>query len=161
VLGIALKVRWLVDLLRFAALAGSLMMLRYNVIGSEYAPAEDNGLFTTTLTMPPGTSLQGTEAATRLLEQFLAQIPEVEGLFTTVGSGGGFGGGGSGLTIRLMGEDLAKLTELANQVEAAVRAISGAVDVQNGARVAAYTRRTPNRPLIYPVAGMMIANASV
>ena len=188
VLRVGLRMRWLVVLLAFSLLYGSFMMLQYNIIGSEYAPAEDDGQFQVSLTMPPGTSLQGTDAAVRRLEQMLSRVPEIEGLFTSVGSGGGFGGGsastrsatiavqlvdkhhrdrsvfqvladvrrsfrqipeaqiratvssplagggGQGLNIRLLGDDLDKLTEIANRYEQALRQVEGAVDVQNNAQ---------------------------
>ena len=38
-------------------LLGSYMMLRTNMIGSEYSPPEDDGNFEVSITMPPGTSL--------------------------------------------------------------------------------------------------------
>ncbi|MCC6173842.1 MAG: efflux RND transporter permease subunit [Chloroflexi bacterium] len=187
-LRVALQVRWLVVLVAFSLLFGCFMMLRYNLIGSEYVPTEDDGQFTIGITMPPGTSLQATDAVTRRIEALLNQIPEVQSLFTTVGSGGGFGGGstssrnaqiavqlvdkgqrtrsvqqvlaqargefrqvpqaqirasianplagggGGGLTIRIAGEDLAKLQDLAQQVQSAVQATSGATDVQSDAQ---------------------------
>jgi HAE1 family hydrophobic/amphiphilic exporter-1 len=90
----ALKVRWLVVLASFGILYGSYMMLRLNLIGSEYAPPEDDGNFQVNITMPPGTSLTGTDAVVRRVEDGIAKIPEVENIFTSVGGGGGFGGGG-------------------------------------------------------------------
>ncbi len=186
-LGMGLRVRWLVVLIGFGALAGAIAMLQFNIIGSEYAPSEDDGMFQVNLTMPPGTSLAATDGVTRRVEEGLRKIPEVQNLFTSVGGGGGGfgggggtrtaniavqlvdkrhrdrtvfqvlndvrrvfrqvpearlrasvsnplgGGGGGGLNIRLLGEDLDKLTEIANQVENAVRQVPGAVDVQNNA----------------------------
>jgi hydrophobic/amphiphilic exporter-1 (mainly G- bacteria), HAE1 family len=184
-LGLGLRLRWVVVLVGFGALAGAIAMVQFNIIGSEYAPAEDDGLFTVNLTMPPGTSLAGTDAATRRLEDRLRRIPEIENLFTSVGSGGfgsnntrssnisvqlvdkhnrqrtvfevltdarrAFreipearirasvssplaGGGGSGINIRLLGDDLDKLSEIAARVEESVRNVPGAVDVQNNAQ---------------------------
>jgi HAE1 family hydrophobic/amphiphilic exporter-1 len=187
-LSVGLRVRWLVVLIGFGALAGALLMLRYNLIGSEYVPTEDDGQFTISVTMPPGTSLQATDAVTRRLEQLLGQVPEVQSLFVTVGSGGGFGGGstssrnaqiavqlvdktqrtrsvqqvlataralfrqvpqaqiaarianplaqggGGGLTVRLAGDDLGRLQQLAQQVQSVVQATPGATDVQNNAQ---------------------------
>jgi len=187
-LGMSLRVRWLVVAIGAASLWGSLLMLQYNIIGSEYAPPEDDGVFTVNVSMPPGTSLQGTDAVVRRVEQLLSGVPEVEGLFTSVGGGGGFGGGGSntrsgniavqlvdkrhrdrsvfqilvdvrrgfrqipdaqiranvssplagggggGINIRLLGDDLDKLTEIATRVEEAVRQTPGTVDVQNNAQ---------------------------
>src|SRR3954469_16886738 len=93
-LGKALTLRWLVVALSAAMLVGVITMLQSNVIGSEYAPPEDDGNFQVNITMPPGTSLAGTDAVTRRIEDGLAKIPEVENIFTSVGGGGGFGGGG-------------------------------------------------------------------
>jgi HAE1 family hydrophobic/amphiphilic exporter-1 len=164
------------------------MMLKLNLIGSEYVPTEDDGQFTISMTLPPGTSLQATDAVTKRYEQLLSGIPEVQSLFTTVGSGGGFGGGstnarnsqiavqlvdksdrkrsvqqvlatarqlarqvpqaqigarianplaqggGGGLQIRLAGDDLNKLMDIAQQVQTVVQATPGAADVQNDAQ---------------------------
>ncbi len=186
-LGIGLKARWMVVGIGFSALAVSLMMVYFNIIGSEFAPVEDDSLFTVNVTMPPGTSLQGTDATVKRLEEALSKIPEIQGVFTSVGSAGGFGGGsqsarganiavqlvdkrsrdrsifqvladarrifrqfpdaqiratvfnplaggGGGLNIRLLGDDLDKLGSIADQVEGAVRSVPGAVDVQNNAQ---------------------------
>ncbi|MCC7368519.1 MAG: efflux RND transporter permease subunit [Chloroflexi bacterium] len=183
----ALKVRWLVVAASFLILFGSYMMLRTNMIGSEYAPPEDDGNFQVSITMPPGTSLAGTDTVVRRVEAGLKNIPEVENVFTTVGGGGGFGGGGgtrsgsiavqlkdkhhrersvfqvltdvrrigrsvpeaqvsarvqsplaggggSGVNIRIAGEDLGKLSEIATQIETIVRETEGAVDANNNAQ---------------------------
>jgi HAE1 family hydrophobic/amphiphilic exporter-1 len=187
-LALGLRARWLVVLIGFGALAAALMMLHFNLIGSEYVPTEDDGQFTISLTLPPGTSLQATDAVTRRLEQLLGTVPEIDSLFTTVGSGGGFGGGsnsarnaqiavqlvdkskrtrsvqqvlasaralarqlpqaqigarianplaqggGGGLTVRLAGDDLGRLQQLAQQVQSVVQATPGTADVQNNAQ---------------------------
>lgn len=88
----ALNARWAVVVTGLAALTASILMLALNIIGSEFVPVEDDGLFTATLTMPPGTSLQGTDAVVRRAETLLSGIPEVEGVFSSVGVGGGVGG---------------------------------------------------------------------
>ena len=172
-----------------AVLIVSFLPLQYNLIGQEYAPLEDDGLFTINTEMPPGTSLQGNSAAIAKLEEGLLQIPEVEYFTTTVGqSGSRFGGtdrngqiavqlverskrqrsvldvmqdvrrlgrsipgmtvrasvqqtligaGGSvPINIRLMGDNIVTLRELAAQVEAAVRNTPGTTDVRNDAAVA-------------------------
>jgi len=86
----ALKLRWLVVGLSAMLVVGALMMLQYNIIGSEYTPPEDDGNFQVNITMPPGTSLAGTDNVSRRVEAALAKIPEVQNVFTSVG--GGFGG---------------------------------------------------------------------
>ncbi|MFN8524507.1 MAG: efflux RND transporter permease subunit [Chloroflexota bacterium] len=189
VLAVGLRVRWGVVLVGFATLAGTYSMLRFNIIGSEYAPSEDDGLFSINVTMPAGTALAGTDQVVRQIEQRLKQIPEVEGVFATVGTGGGFGGGstasrsaninvqlkdkhnrqrsvfeivaeanrilprvpgaqiralppnnplagggGAGINIRLLGDEMTKLEALASQVEDIVKKTPGAIGVQNNAQ---------------------------
>jgi HAE1 family hydrophobic/amphiphilic exporter-1 len=87
----ALHVRWGIVALSAVLLFGAFMMLKLNIIGSEFSPPEDDGNFQVNLTMPPGTSLAGTDAVTKRVETALAKIPEVQNVFSSVG--GGFGGG--------------------------------------------------------------------
>jgi hydrophobic/amphiphilic exporter-1 (mainly G- bacteria), HAE1 family len=89
-LALGLRRRFTVLAIAFASLAGAIMLVQTNLIGSEYAPTEDDGLFQVTLTMPAGTSLDGTNAAARQAETVLRGIPEVQDIFSSVG-GGGFG----------------------------------------------------------------------
>jgi HAE1 family hydrophobic/amphiphilic exporter-1 len=91
-----LRARLLVILLGVAALAGVLAMVRFNVIGSEFAPKEDENQLSVSLRMPPGVSLDATDRVTQQVEAVLAdksRFPEVKTLFTSIGGGGGFGGG--------------------------------------------------------------------
>jgi hydrophobic/amphiphilic exporter-1 (mainly G- bacteria), HAE1 family len=92
VLAIGLKLRFAVLGIGLCSLAVSYMMLQTNMIGSEYAPPEDDGLFQVNISMPAGTSLDGTNTVTRRVETILKQIPEVHDIFTSVGGGGGGGG---------------------------------------------------------------------
>jgi HAE1 family hydrophobic/amphiphilic exporter-1 len=160
-------------------------MLQTNMIGSEYAPPEDDGLFQVNISMPAGTSLEGTNAVVRRVEGILKTIPEVHDIFANVGGGGGgggnstlngsvavqlvehkerhrtvfeviqefrrmtrgipdaqirasvqnplAGGGGSPISIRVQGDDLRVLADLAGRIEQVVRNTPGAVDIQNSA----------------------------
>ncbi|MCL5960420.1 MAG: hypothetical protein M1358_14120 [Chloroflexi bacterium] len=45
----------------------------------------------------------------------------------------GGGGGGGGAQIRIMGDNLSTLMELADQVEQTIRQVPGVVDVRNAA----------------------------
>lgn len=73
----------------------SAAMIQFRVVGSEYAPVEDDNNFRVTLTTPSGASLQATDDAARQLEALLGQIPEIESMFTTVVASGGSAFGGS------------------------------------------------------------------
>jgi hydrophobic/amphiphilic exporter-1 (mainly G- bacteria), HAE1 family len=76
-----------------ALVAMTFAMLPLNIIGQEYAPQEDDGQFTVTSEMPPGTSLAGNAAALARVEQRLLEIPEVESFTTTIGQAGSRQGG--------------------------------------------------------------------
>lgn len=56
------------------------------LIGTEFLPAIDEGLIQVSLSMPKGTRLDETDEAVAALEAHLLGIPEVESVFTSVGS---------------------------------------------------------------------------
>jgi hydrophobic/amphiphilic exporter-1 (mainly G- bacteria), HAE1 family len=128
VIGWALQVRPLILGIGFVALAISLAMLQFNVIGSEYAPQEDDGIFSINVLMPPGTSLDVTNAATIQLEQLLRdQVPEATNIFTTVGSRGAFGGGGRNANISVLLTDKTERTRTIWQIMADVRRFAATI----------------------------------
>jgi HAE1 family hydrophobic/amphiphilic exporter-1 len=184
----ALHHRPLVVAIAAAVLFVSFLPLQYNLIGQEYAPLEDDGQFTISTEMPPGTSLQGNSAAMARLEEALLKIPEVEYFTTTVGQSGSRWGGtdrngqiavqlverskrqrsvfevmqevrrigqtipgmrvranvqqtliGAGgsvpINVRLLGDNIVTLKELAAQVEEVIRRTPGTVDIRNDAAV--------------------------
>jgi hydrophobic/amphiphilic exporter-1 (mainly G- bacteria), HAE1 family len=185
ILAVGLRWRFAVLGIGFGSLVISFIMLQTNMIGSEFAPPEDDGLFQVNITMPAGTSLDGTNAVARRVEAILNGIPEVEDIFTSVGGGGGgggastrnasiavqlaehkerhrtvfevindirrqtrgipdaqirasvqnplAGGGGGGIGIRVQGDDLKTLEDVALRIEEVVRNTPGTVDVQNSA----------------------------
>jgi HAE1 family hydrophobic/amphiphilic exporter-1 len=185
ILAVGLRFRFVVLGIGFMSLGVAAMMLQTNIIGSEFAPAEDDGLFQVNISMPAGTSLDGTNAVTRRVEAILKTIPEVNDIFASVGGGGGgggantrnaqiavqlaehkerhrtvfevisefrrltrgipdaqirasvqnplAGGGGSPISIRIQGDDLKTLEDIAGRVEEVVRSTPGTVDVQNSA----------------------------
>ena len=89
--------RWRVMAFAGALMVASWLLVSQGIIGTEYAPAEDDGTLRVSLSMPAGTSLAATDTATRQLEAAMRdRIPEVRNMFTSVSSGGFGGGGGSG-----------------------------------------------------------------
>src|SRR5260370_24482522 len=91
----AVRSRWLVLLVCVGLVAGTVAMVPLGIIGSEYAPQEDDNMFSVNLNTPPGTALPATDAAAKQMEAALAQMPQVQYIFTSVsgGGGGGFGRG--------------------------------------------------------------------
>ncbi len=208
----ALHHRPLIVLTGLGLLLAALSVFPLRLIGTEYAPGEDDGVFRVSLQMPAGTSLTATDEVMRQIEATLKRTPEVEGIFTSVGVGGGFGasgsnqgsitvqlkekahpdpigwvasrlgladpneashyrersvweimaqlrsqtarlapgasvqfsvdspffggGGGGGLFVRLYGEDLTTLQEIADRVEQTMKGIPGVADVRNNANTA-------------------------
>ncbi|MBV9323519.1 MAG: efflux RND transporter permease subunit [Chloroflexi bacterium] len=131
---VTLRVRWLVLLIATALVAIAFSLVPLRVIGTEYAPAEDDNEFEVNLQLPPGTSLTATDAAARQAEAYLQQMPEVKDFFTTVsipgGNRGGFGGGASSVNIQAttIDKNQRKRTvfDLLNVMRAQTRNIAGA-----------------------------------
>jgi HAE1 family hydrophobic/amphiphilic exporter-1 len=88
--------RWLVVLLGALLVGAAIAMIQLRLVGTEYAPLEDDNNFNVNMSTPPGTTLQATDASARQLEALLQQIPEVQDVFASVSGGGGFGGFGGG-----------------------------------------------------------------
>lgn len=84
--------RLLVVVVGIGALAGALALVPLGMIGNEFIPATDEGLFTVNLEMPTGTSLAGTSAVMQRLEQIVQKLPEVDQTVALVGAGGDGGG---------------------------------------------------------------------
>ncbi len=161
-----------------STLAIAIAFIPLHLLGTEYTPTEDDNQFNLQMQMPPGTSLQATGEAMASLERQLMKLPEVQGVFASVGGGGGqrtdsgnitvqlvdkaerqrtssqvlqqarsigrtipaaavsgnvpssLGGGGSPISIRILGNDFDTLKLVAAQVGEVVRSTPGATDVR-------------------------------
>ena len=76
------------------ALIASIALIPF--IGMEFIPAQDNGYFTVDIRLPNATVLEETELVVEQVEALVADIPEMESVFVSVGSGGGMLTGGFG-----------------------------------------------------------------
>ena len=85
---LAVRARWLIVLICVGLVAGAIAMVPLGFIGSEYAPQEDDNMFSVNLNTPPGTALPATDAAAKQMETYLAQMPEVQYIFTSVACSG-------------------------------------------------------------------------
>jgi multidrug efflux pump len=81
----SLNVRWLVGLL-FLLFAGASVFL-FMSLKSELAPVEDRGSIIGVMNAPEGATMAYTDRYARQVEQFYAQIPEVETYFMVVAPG--------------------------------------------------------------------------
>ncbi len=66
-------------------LTGSIYLIFGGFIGIEFIKGGDRGEFLLELELPSGTSLDKTDKISRLVEGHLAEVPEITGIFTTVG----------------------------------------------------------------------------
>ena len=64
-------------------------------LGAEFFPPSDNGMFFVRFTTPPGTTLETTREFLRRNEEWMAQQPELAGMFAGVGIGDRRQGGSS------------------------------------------------------------------
>ncbi|MBL4942517.1 MAG: CusA/CzcA family heavy metal efflux RND transporter [Colwellia sp.] len=80
----ALKVRWLVVL--FAVSLVGLAGFSVNKLGSEFMPNLDEGDIAMHALRIPGTSLSQSVALQKVLEEKISQMPEVERVFTKIGT---------------------------------------------------------------------------
>jgi HAE1 family hydrophobic/amphiphilic exporter-1 len=130
---ITLKARWLVLLISAGLVAAVAMMIPLHLLGTEYAPAEDDNSFSVNLQLPPGTSLTGTDQAAKQMEGFIQALPEVQYYFTSVSipGGSGFNRGGASsvnISVQTIPKDQRKRTvfELINVLRGDARRIAGA-----------------------------------
>ncbi len=87
----ALTRRKLVVLSGLVAL-GLIFLLSFHKLGVDLLPTTDQGQVTVALEMPPGASLTATDAAARVVEKEIGQLPDVEATICSVGQIlGGFG----------------------------------------------------------------------
>lgn len=97
VLGLGLRLRLLVVLVGLAAFGGAVAMIPLNLLGTEYAPQEDDSLFSVSVQLPVGSTLASADQTVGQIENMLtSQIPEITAMFTSINAGGGGGGFGGG-----------------------------------------------------------------
>ncbi len=85
------RTRWAVVGISILSFIGGIMLVATGLLSTEFFPNADNGALTISLEMPPGTTLDVTNAATQRIEQRVMAWPEVQEVFTSVGQSGGFG----------------------------------------------------------------------
>lgn len=133
VLAWSLHFRWLVVILGVVSFAAGLGLVASGAIGTDFLPAADQGQFTISVEMPPGTTLQATENVAKQVEQRLHQLPEVQNTFTAVGvAGGGVVSQPRYASIQVQLVDLARRSRSVDEVSNEVRGWNGSIP---GARI--------------------------
>jgi len=101
--------------------AGAILLLP--LVGVELSPETDEGEVRLSYELPPGSTLEVSDAMARRLEEIVKKsIPEADHIMTEVGSGGGWGGGGvaSG-SIRVVLVDKAHRTRTSQEIADSLR----------------------------------------
>ncbi len=106
------------------------------LVGAEFIPAMDEGSAQISIALPHGSKLEETEKVAQRVEAILADIPEIETVFTTIGSGGGdmggaFGGGstrraGIDIMMKSLKERKRKAWDVADEIRLKTSEIAGA-----------------------------------
>ncbi len=88
----ALKHRLLIMIGTVVLFVGGLSL--FGFIGSEFFPSSDQRMFRVSVEMPAGTRMEETNAVLSRIEKEVAKFPEVQKIYTALGSSnsGGFGG---------------------------------------------------------------------
>lgn len=81
----ALNHRLRVILLTTTLMIGSILLVPFEFVGTDFIPYTDRGEFTVFTKMPLGSSLPVNDKAMSILEQYILQLSEVEQILTTVG----------------------------------------------------------------------------
>ena len=81
----ALQYKWLTCAIALFIFIGSLNLVIFGLIGTEFTKAGDRGEFILEVELPPSSTLLRSNQAAIQIENYLLQIPEVETVFTTVG----------------------------------------------------------------------------
>ena len=86
----ALGKRKTVLLATIAILVGSIAL--FPLVGMEFIPKTDEGQVSISVEMPTGTILEETEETVTQIEEIVKKVPELEHIYTSIGSSGGGGG---------------------------------------------------------------------
>ncbi len=137
----ALRIGIVLVLVAFAALGGSYFLL--SKLGGEFIPKMDNGEFTVSVKMPPGTTLAETDKAVTRVEQLAESLREKAYVVANTGSNGsstsgrrgGFGGSADAgsVTVKLVPRKERKRST--NQIMESMRKTLQAEGVYGGARL--------------------------
>jgi hydrophobic/amphiphilic exporter-1 (mainly G- bacteria), HAE1 family len=129
--------RLIVLLVALSTLVLGIFLVASGQVGVNFFPETDQGTFTISTTMPPGTTLAAHDAVMREIEGQLLEIPEISSGIVSAsigaGSGGPFGGGSAGATAGSVSVDVGDkslrkrgVTAIAEEVRQRLALVPGA-----------------------------------
>jgi HAE1 family hydrophobic/amphiphilic exporter-1 len=80
----SMRHRWVIATLALVTAFSSIPL--FMMVGKDFLPTEDQSEFEVSVRMPPGSSLEGTDAQMKLIEAQLRDLPGMRNLLTTIGS---------------------------------------------------------------------------
>ncbi len=127
-----LKNRWKVAGLTIAAFIATFALIPAGFIGAEFMSQVDRGEFAVALEMPPGTTIEQNNRITQNVEKAIGDMPEVERIYTNVGSSSegliGFStSNNTEISVTLVPTNLRSKTtdQVGEEIKKTVRAIPG------------------------------------
>lgn len=131
VLKAALRHRLITVIITLVVFAGSLSTA--GLVGAEFFPSMDQGLISISVSLPTGSELSETEEVVNTIEKNMAEITEIETLFTSIGSGGNRFLSSASSNVGSITVELKALSErerssdaVADQIRGLVKDIAGA-----------------------------------
>ena len=76
--------RWVIAVICLLVMASSVPLM--NMVGKDFLPVDDQGEFEVIVRLPPGSSLEGTDATMSQLEGEVRQLPGFKSVLTTIGA---------------------------------------------------------------------------
>ena len=107
----ALKHRGIVVIMAIVVLAASFFLLP--ILGTEFMPSMDQGNFNINISLPVGTNFEVTRDIIKDIESTVNEMPEIEDVFTSIGSSNM--GMGMGMSGSNSGTIMVNLVELSNR----------------------------------------------
>lgn len=144
VLAWSLRRRWIIIGITAAMLAGSVFLFRF--IGSELTPQTDEGQFNVNISLPNGTKFEITNQLAANIEEKLRSIPEVDTIFTTVGSSGGGAFQSSATNSANISVTLKPLSERKRSTSQIVEEVRGLTQGNPGATINVNARSSVRLP---------------
>jgi len=130
-----LRHRPLVIIVAVLALVGAVAFIPLRLLGVEFMPNSDDGVFIANLRMPAGTALVATDQAVRQFEGILKEYPEVDKVLAQVGassssifSSSGSGAASGSVTVKLIDKKQRRRSvfQILDDVRVKAKSIAGA-----------------------------------
>ena len=124
VLSLSLRHRFITILISIAMFVISVLMVIS--VGAEFFPATDEGMINVSVSLPAGSEMEEIDAVLKEIQNTIADISEVEIVFTSSGGGGmyGMGGGGSNGSMTVLLKDLDERDRSAKQISDEIRTMT-------------------------------------